>query len=178
MKKLIISIVILSSWLGVYSQSKIPWTDKNTQSVINNSPFIFEGIVIDTMYYNKCSLTAVKIKINHIYKGDLNPGTIELVDNFGGHWENGIFMHNIIGERDQPMRLGTKAIFFCNKSTYKLSPMITDNDIRVVAIESIFYSPGGWMEGLNKVFHSTKEIDIFLSKYPNITIPKDTTIDK
>jgi len=67
---------------------------------LDRSPFIFEGVVIDTMYYNGVTglcnliqervskgkflipikpLTAVKVQIIHVFRGDLNPGTVELL---------------------------------------------------------------------------------------------------
>ena len=194
MKKLIIIIVALPFWMGAFSQSQIPWTDKNTESMMNGTPYIFEGEVIDTMYYNGCTglndllveydvdgkplkpikpLTAIKVQINHIYRGNLNPGTVELVDEIGGFWNNGIFMHIMIGERDRPIQPSTKGIFFCKVSSFKPSLMKTDNEIRLISTGLIFFSPGGWIEGFNKVFHSKKELNDFLSKYPNITIPKE-----
>ena len=195
MKIIIIVLVALTYYTVAKSQTKIPWTDKHTEAMMNGTPYIFEGEVIDTMYYNGCTglndllveydvdgkplkpikpLTAIKVQINHIYRGNLNPGTVELVDEIGGFWNNGIFMHIIIGERTTPMRPGTKAIFFCNKSTYKPSPMITDNEIRVVAIEEVGGLGGdGAYYLFNKKFNTKKEFYQFLSKYPNITIPKE-----
>ena len=179
MKRIIIILVAMSCWTSAFSQTKMPWNDKNTQAIINGAPFIFEGKVIDTLYYNNCSLVAVKVQIIHDLIGNLNPGTIELVDNIGGRWENGIFMHVMRGERSRPIQPGTKAIFFCNKSTYKPSPMITDNEIRVVAIEEVGGLGGdGAYYLFNKKFNTKKEFYQFLSKYPNITIPKDTTNEK
>jgi len=173
MKRIIIILVAMSCWTSAFSQTKMSWNDKNTQAIINGAPFIFEGKVIDTLYYNNCSLVAVKVQIIHILRGNLNPGTIELVDNLGGRWENGIFMHKMIGERDRPMQPGTKGIFLCKISSFKPSPMKTDNEIRVISTGLIFFSPGGWIECFNKVFYSKKELNDFLSKYPNITIPKE-----
>jgi len=208
-KIIIIVLVALSCWTGAYSQTRMPWNDKITQAVMNGTPYIFEGVVIDTLYYNGVTglcnltqeyalgfkplipikpLTAVKVQIIHVFRGNLNPGTVEMVDDFGGFWDNGIFMYMMIGERTTPMRPGTKAIFFCNKSTYKPSPMITDNEIRVVPLmEEInfsirdYFKPGGNFEkegrgfkAFGKIFSSKNEFYQFLSKYRNISIPKDT----
>jgi len=71
------------------------------------------------------------------------------------------------------MQPGTKGIFLCKISSFKPSPMKTDNEIRVISTGLIFFSPGGWIECFNKVFYSKKELNDFLSKYPNITIPKE-----
>jgi len=197
MKKFIIVIVALSYWTGAFSQTQKPWNDNMIPYILDRSPFIFEGVVIDTMYYNGVTggfnltqeydserkplipikpLTAIKVQLIHVYRGDLNPGTIEMVDDIGGFWSNGIFMHIMIGERDRPIQPGTKAIFFCSKSTYKPSPMLTDNEIRVVPINGIGGGQGG--DGsyylFNKRFNTKEELYQFLSKYPNITIPKDT----
>jgi len=51
----------LSSWTSAFSQTRIPWTEGHTEGMMNGTPYIFEGVVIDTMYYNNCSLVAVKL---------------------------------------------------------------------------------------------------------------------
>jgi len=79
MKKTIIILVALSFWTGAFSQSQIPWTDKHTEGMMNGTPYIFEGVVIDTLYYNNCSLVAVKVQIIHDLIGNLNPGTVKLL---------------------------------------------------------------------------------------------------
>lgn len=198
MRKKVVILVVLLYWSCTFSQ--IPRTLEKAQ-------YIFEGEVIDTIYYNGYTggfdltieyddegkplnpikpLTALKVQINHIFRGNINPGTIEMVDNIGGYWSNGIFMHMIIGHRDEPMRPGTSGMFFCIESTYKFSPMHTDNEIRVLPIEVVgfyienFYEPGPdfkivgrGFKAFGKIFSSKKEFYQFLSKYQNIKIPKE-----
>ena len=199
-----IKLFLLLSVALYGSSNGQPLPKLNFESIINTAPYVFEGEIIDTMYYNgetgrrddlyielnserkvvhTCKpLTSHKIKITKIYRGNLKPGIIDLVVEGGLYKENEFSIMDAADDWFKPMPIGTKGIFFCNKFPtwrWKFSPMVTDNEIRVIPIELIFYSPGGGrMEGFDKVFHSQKEINDFLSKYPNITIPKDTTNEK
>jgi len=199
-----IKLFLLLSVALYGSSNGQPLPKLNFESILNTAPYVFEGEIIDTMYYNGATgrrddlfieinsenkivrsckpLTSHKIQITKIFRGNLKSGTIDLVVNGGLFWGNGLRILDACDECFQPMPIGTKGIFFCNKFPtwrWKFSPMVTDNEIRVIPIELIFYSQGGGrMEGFDKVFHSQKEINDFLSKYPNITIPKDTTNEK
>jgi len=175
----------------------------NFESILNTAPYVFEGEIIDTMYYNgetgrrddlyielnserkvvhTCKpLTSHKIQITKIFRGNLKPGIIDLVVEGGLYKENEFSIMDAADDWFKPMPIGTKGIFFCKGFPtwrWKFSPMVTDNEIRVVPIGGSGQAGNGVYYLFDKKFNTRKELYQYLSTYPNITIPKDTTNEK
>ena len=198
-----IKLFLLLSVALYGSSNGQPLPKPNFESILNTAPYVFEGEIIDTMYYNGATgrrddlfieinsenkivrsckpLTSHKIQITKIFRGNLKPGIIDLVVEGGLYKENEFSIMDAADDWFKPMPIGTKGIFFCNKFPtwrWKFSPMVTDNEIRVVPIGGSGQAGNGVYYLFDKKFNTRKELYQYLSTYPNITIPKDTTNEK
>lgn len=196
MKKLILITFAVFCYLNVFSQLEEPWTEKTIKNVFDQSEFIFEGKVIKSQSYKVGTsgiYTSNIIQISKIIKGGdkIKKGTIDIIAEGGS-----VGLEVVqLGERRSNYGVGGEGMFFCSKSKYPSSNIvIVDNIIRVQVLEIV----GFYMENLHernadpskrkviaygfsafdKIFTSKNEFYQFLSTYPNITIPKDTTIEK
>ncbi|PIP55417.1 MAG: hypothetical protein COX07_00040 [Bacteroidetes bacterium CG23_combo_of_CG06-09_8_20_14_all_32_9] len=201
MKKVMSIVFAVFYCLNTFSQLKEPWCEKTIKNVFDQTEFIFEGTVIKSQSYlvgTRDVYTSNIISISKILRGgaQIKQGTIDIIEHGGGVSD----LYVKVGEGRANYSIGSKGMLFCATSKYPSSNIFSvDNPIRVQLIESVgfymenLYEPHGYtFKELNekppkdprkkigfgffafgKVFTSKEEFYQFLSKYPNITIPKE-----
>ena len=163
--------------------------------VVKNCPFIFEGEVIsvkpfysETLFHgkNNSPYSSNIIKINKIFRGNpqLKEGTVEIITYSFDKREPIMMEGKIVGYDRNPnlsFAVGSKGIFFCfmldgNNPTLSPTNSTTDNiirlkpsapyyDVEYINLESNY--------GLLRNFGSKEKVYEYLSRFDNITIPKE-----
>ena len=198
-------IAVLLS-ISAFAQMKIAPKDtwikqskETAEKIIKESPYIFEGTVIKTEGFigkDKDFYTSNTIQITEILRGnnDLKLGTIEVITHGGNATyedpnHTGTTRVWIPCQDCQELHLTQgelRIMFFCvpAEDNLKVLNIKIDNTITLKTKEwYIGYAiaipqTDGSISWMNLSFKNKRELYDFLSKYDNITIPKEEPIEK
>lgn len=207
MKKAIIIVIMLNSVSGFTQiQDWFPFSDTSAYNyTVKRAAFIFEGEVMDTskvfwsknLYYGRATYQSVIVKIDKIYRGNLQikEGTIELINYTPV--ANPIIMSEegkedkIVGYDETPpflnLTIGSKGIFFCAplpldtaNPNQSHANSVTDNAIIIrpysIDPQEFIYFPSYY--GLLRSFGTKEKVYQYLKRFENITIPDEEIKDK
>ena len=160
------------------------------EDVLNNAEFVFEAVVKKIDYYPRIDSDGLKrlgiswiLKVTKVFRGNLKPGTVEMVGESG----NGVGIQQQ-RETDNQQR-DTLFIFFCRVANeYPYNPKYNIYPVDNKTILAIYSKEASdsydridvnLRQGFNKRFASKGDIYRYIAKYPNVKIPvltkEDTT---
>jgi hypothetical protein len=159
---------------------------EQTEDMKNNAEFVFEGFYKRSdiyprkdkngkLYYPLCDI----VKITKVFRGNLKPGTVEVT---GVQDLNGLISPS---ERQSYIPVSTKYIFFCRAAgkdhpydaIYDIYP-VDNKTILSAANEYIYFRirvPDRYM--FETKIHSKGDVYRYISKLPNVKMPKITRED-
>ena len=191
MKKILLSLLTLILFTGIFAQVEEPHVnlDSLRDEIINKSQYVFEGVIIKQssyLYNNHTPLESNIIQILKVFRGNLKPGTIELInyiESVGLDMDNPEEMRlqrSTVPEKLLRKRENVWGIFFCrsaNEFPYnsKYNIDVVDNKIILASNDVIQPAPGGYKgNSLLKRGRITNKAELYkiLKKYPNLNIPE------
>lgn len=204
MKKIIISCLALIMFISALgntfllgNQSKQEsFTDeviKSRNEIINNSDFIFEGVIIKSSYYirSNAAICSDIVKITKVFRGKLITGTVEIENYVDLDIVSNTGRDEYDASQLKKNRRDTIGIFFCRLAReFSFDPKYNLDVVDNKPILTSYYNninnespfPGGrilstgygylGMSGLKTGRITTKaELYQILRKYPNLKIP-------
>jgi len=194
MKKILLSCFALLLALCSFAQ-EIDLSKKYREDAINNSPYVFEGVIIKESYYtrNNDPVSSYIVRITKVMRGKLKSGTVEIVC----HQNEGV----VTDKRDvydnkgsQRIDEDTLCIFFCKPATSELSYDAkynidtVDNNVLLSGYHNRDPSEfrmsvshrrkGDYYGGLDIYFKTKVEVYQYLSKFKRLNIPADELKEK
>ena len=185
MKKVLLSYLTMMLFTGIFAQVDPPIdrdkmmkrSDSIRDEIINKSEYVFEGNIIkNDIYFRNNSVTSSEIvKISKVFRGNIVPGTIEIVSYSSLNMDGDL---RVTGHINSDDKFG---IFFCrfakefpNDPKYNIDKV--DNKV-ILAYKGIikYSSPYGYTElGVLKrgKINTKAEIYKILKRYPNLNIPE------
>lgn len=144
---------------------------------IKNTPYIFEGVVVDQAYYRDSVFdiaTAYQVEILHVFKGEatLKLGTVTLL-------QRGGYVGMEFSKPFHQQRYGEKGrfIFFCSPTKAFYDQFDSQNSKQLHPNEAIVFCPQlnfPYAVGLDQHFDSHEAVYEFLKNFPELIIPEHT----
>ena len=196
MKKTIISCFVLLLALCSFAQ-EIDYKKIYREDAINNSPYVFEGVIIKESFYKRNNSTVISyiVRVTSILRGKLKLGTVEIVSYSDILITDGKERESLDNKGSQRIGNDTLCVFFCKPATelsYNAKYNIDNVDNKTVL--SGFYNnrndenqfsmlvgyrrKGFYYGGLDALFKTKVEVYQYLSTFKGLNIPAEKLKEK